>query len=114
MKSYEKAVANNPNDARLLFELDKIYEKNKVSSQKKYELLKNNNETARLRTETLLRFATRALEVGKYQEAIDIIENNTFPQLEGGREMQDTYLSASTLRALEYLNSNLLDILRKL
>lgn len=109
MQSYEKAVANNPNDARLLFELDEIYEKNKISSQKKYELLKDNNETARLRTETLLRFAIRALEVGKYQEAIDIIENNTFPQFEGGREMQDTYLSASTLRGLEYLNSNLLD-----
>lgn len=105
MSSYETAVANNPTDARLLFELDKIYEKNKVSSQKKYELLKDNNETTRMRTETLLRFATRALEVGKYQEAIDIIENNTFPQLEGGREMQDTYLSASTLRGLEYLNS---------
>ena len=108
MKSYEKAVANNPSDARLLFELDKIYEKNKVSSQRKYELLKNNNETARMRTETLLRFATRALEVGKYQEAIDIIENNTFPQLEGGREMQDTYLSATTLRGMEHLNSKLL------
>ena len=105
MKSYEKAVALNPNDPRLLFELDKIYEKNKVSSQRKYELLKDNNETTRMRTETLLRFATRALEVGNYQESIDIIENNTFPQLEGEREMQDTYLSAYTLRGMEYLDS---------
>jgi tetratricopeptide (TPR) repeat protein len=105
MKSYEKAVSMNPNDPRLLFELDKIYEKNKVSSQRKYELLKDNNETARKRTETLLRFATRSLEVGKYQEAIDLIENNTFPQLEGEREMQDTYLSAHTLRSMEYLDS---------
>ena len=108
LKSYEKAVAVHPNDPRLLFELDKIYEKNKVSSQKKYELLKSNSETAHLRTETLLRLATRSLEAGKYQEAIDIIENNTFPQLEGEREMQDTYLSAYTLRGIEYLNANLM------
>lgn len=108
MKSYEKAVALNPNDPRLLFELDKIYEKNKVSSDKKYDLLKENKETASKRTETLLRFATRSMEVGEYQEAIDLIENNTFPQLEGEREMQDTYLSAYTLRGMEYLDSNLL------
>ncbi|MGB3145392.1 MAG: tetratricopeptide repeat protein, partial [Maribacter sp.] len=104
MQSYEKAVTLNPNDPRLLFELDKIYEKNKISSEKKYELLKKNKETSGMRTETLLRFATRALEVGKYQEAIDIIENNTFPQLEGEREMQDTYLSAYTLRGIENLD----------
>jgi tetratricopeptide (TPR) repeat protein len=109
MKSYEKAVALNQDDPRLLFELDEIYEKNKISSQRKYDLLKNNTETARMRTETLLRYASRALEIGEYQESIDIIEDNTFPQLEGEREMQDTYLSAYTLRGMQYLDSKEID-----
>lgn len=109
MESYEKAVDLNPNDPRLLFELDKIFEQNKVASIKKYELLKENKSTARERTETLLRLATRAVEVGNYTEAIDVIENNTFPQLEGEREMQDTYLNAYTLRGMEYLEANSLN-----
>ncbi|WP_242158030.1 DUF5107 domain-containing protein [Aestuariivivens sediminis] len=109
MKRYEKAVALNSKDPRLLFELDEIYEKNRISPERKYQILKENQETASLRTETLLRFATRSLEAGKYQEAIEIIESNTFPQLEGGREMQDTYLSAYTLRGMDYLNTNALD-----
>lgn len=106
MESYEKAVDLNPNDPRLLFELDRIFEQNKVASNKKYDLLKDNKSTAGERTETLLRFATRAVEVGNYTEAIDIIENNTFPQLEGEREMQDTYLNAYTLRGMEYLEDD--------
>ena len=77
--SYEKAVACNSHDARLLFEIDELFEKNKVPTEKKYELLKENKETASLRTETLLRLATRSVEAGKYDEALDILLNNEFP-----------------------------------
>ena len=104
IKSMEKAVACNNKDPRLLYEMDELYEKSKASPEKKYELLKNNSETAKRRTETMLRLATRSVEVGKYDEALDILLNNEFPQFEGGREMQDTYLSAYTLRGLKYLH----------
>jgi len=105
LASYEKAVKCNSADPRLLFEMDELYEKNKVPSQKKYHLLKENSETAGRRTETLLRLATRSVEVGKYDEAIEILNNNSFPQFEGGREMQDTYLNAYVLRGLKQLNA---------
>ena len=105
MSSLEKAVENNPEDPRLLFELDNMYELNKVSTGKKYELLNANYTTAGKRSETLLRLATRSVESCAYGEAIDILENNHFPQFEGGREMQDTYLNAFTLRGMNYLNS---------
>ncbi len=104
MKSMEKAVACNSEDPRLLFEMDELYEKNKESSQKKYALLKNKSDTAKKRTESMLRLATRSVEVNKYDEALEILLNNEFPQFEGGREMQDTYLNAFTLRGLEYFN----------
>ncbi len=103
MASMEKAVECNADDPRLLFEMDNLYEKNKAASDKKYSLLKNNSSTAQRRTETLLRLATRSVEVGKYNEALGILLNNEFPQLEGAREMQDTYLDAYTLRGLKYL-----------
>jgi tetratricopeptide (TPR) repeat protein len=105
MKSMENAVACNSDDPRLLFEMDELYEKNKESSQKKYELLKNNSATAKRRTESMLRLATRSVEVGNYDEALDILLNNEFPQFEGGREMQDAYLNAFTLRGLNHLNN---------
>ena len=105
LASMEKAVVCNSDDPRLLFEIDLLYEKNKVSSQKKYELLKNNMQTAKRRTESLLRLATRAVEYSKYDEAIEILLKNSFPQFEGGREMQDTYLNAFSLRALQNFNT---------
>ncbi|MDZ7723073.1 MAG: DUF5107 domain-containing protein [candidate division KSB1 bacterium] len=105
MQSMERAVAANSSDPRLLFEMDELYEKNKESSQKKYALLKENKETVAERTESLLRLATRSVEVGKYNEALDILLNNEFPQFEGGREMQDTYLNAYTLRGLEFFGN---------
>jgi tetratricopeptide (TPR) repeat protein len=104
LASYEKAVVCNSNDARLLFEMDALYEKNKVSPEKKYALLQKNRETAAQRSESLLRLAGRSIEVGKYDEALDILLNNEFPQFEGGREMQDTYLNAYVLRGLKYFN----------
>ena len=107
--SYEKAVACNSHDARLLFEIDELFEKNKVPTEKKYELLKENKETASLRTETLLRLATRSVEAGKYDEALDILLNNEFPQFEGGREMQDTYLNAYVLRGILAYNQGQYD-----
>ncbi len=105
LASMERAVVCNSDDPRLLFEMDILYEKNKASSQKKYELLRSNVETVKRRTESLLRLATRAVEYGKYDEAIGILLNNSFPQFEGGREMQDTYLNAFILRGSERFNA---------
>ena len=105
LASMEKAVACTSHDPRLLFEMDRLYEKNKVPSQKRYELLKNNEDIAKQRSETLLRLATRAVEYGQYDEAIEILLTHSFPQFEGGQEMQETYLNAFILRGLERLNS---------
>ena len=101
LASLEKAVACYSDDPRLLFEIDELYEENKVSPQIRYALLKKNHKTAMRRTETLLREATRAVGVSKYDEALDILLNNYFPQFEGGREMRNTYLNAFVLRGKE-------------
>jgi exo-beta-1,3-glucanase (GH17 family)/Flp pilus assembly protein TadD len=105
VESMEKAVALNSDDPRLLFEMDKLYEQNRTSSQTKYALLKENEHIVQRRSETLLRLATRSVEVGKYDEALDIINNHVFPQFEGGREMQDTYLNALVLQGLRYMDA---------
>jgi exo-beta-1,3-glucanase (GH17 family) len=105
VESMEKAVALNSDDPRLLFEMDKLYEQFRASSLTKYALLKENESVVQRRSETLLRLATRSVEVGKYEEALSIIKNNVFPQFEGGREMQDTYLNALILQGLMYMDN---------
>jgi tetratricopeptide (TPR) repeat protein len=102
--SMEKALACNNNDPRLLFELDVLYEKNKVAPEKRYALLRANHATVARRSETLLREAMATVQVGKYDDALDILLNNYFPQWEGGREMQDAYLNAYVLRGLQWFD----------
>jgi len=103
LASMEKAVICNSDDPRLLFEVDVLNELNKVSPQKKYEFLKKNLVTVKKRSETLLRLATRSVEYGKYDEAINILTTNTIIESEGAREMQTDFLNAYTLRGLEYI-----------
>jgi tetratricopeptide (TPR) repeat protein len=106
-KDYGKALASmqqaakvNSSDARLLFELDELNELNKVSPKDKYEFLLTNYTTATQRGETLLRLITRAVEYGKYDEALKMLDSNSISETEGSRDIQNAYLNSYTLRAL--------------
>ncbi|MHC4569713.1 MAG: DUF5107 domain-containing protein, partial [Planctomycetota bacterium] len=50
--SYEKAVASNSRDARLYFELDRLYESGNVSLERRLALFENNHETAAQRNDS--------------------------------------------------------------
>jgi tetratricopeptide (TPR) repeat protein len=101
--SLENAVALNKEDPRLLFEVDVLYELNKFSPLKKYEFLKKNFATVKKRSDALLRLATRAVEFGEYDEAINLLTTNKINELEGAQERQDAFLNAHLLRSLEYM-----------
>jgi tetratricopeptide (TPR) repeat protein len=103
LASMEQAVACSKDDPRLLFEIDVLNELNRVSPRLKYELLKKNEKTARKRSETLLRLVTRAVEYGRFDEALKILETNAIVESEGAREMQNDYLNIYTLKALDLL-----------
>ncbi len=100
-----KAIACNNKDARLLYELDELNDLNKLSPKAKYDVLKKNIKVAKTRSETTLRLATRAVEAGKYLEAIDIMDNNFIIESEGAREKQDNYLNSYSILALDALKS---------
>ncbi|NJK87069.1 MAG: tetratricopeptide repeat protein [Bacteroidales bacterium] len=103
LASVEKAVACNNADPRLLYEVDALYDLNKMSPQKKYELLKKNFTTVKQRSETLLRLVTRSVEVGRYDEALNIMTNYAINESEGAREMQSAYLNCYTLRGMKFM-----------
>ena len=100
LASMKKAAEVNSDDARLLFEIDGLNELNKVSSKDKYEFLMKNYATVTKRGETLLRLITRAVEHGKYDEALNTLETNSIAETEGSRDIQNAYLNSYTLRAL--------------
>lgn len=97
----QQAFACNNKDARLLFELDELNDLNKLSPKEKYDFLKKNITLAKTRSETTLRLATCAVENGKYEEAINIMDNNFIIESEGARDMQDNYLDSYALLALK-------------
>ena len=76
--SMEKAAQCNSTDPRLLYELDVLYEKNKVAPQKRYAFLRNNFESVKKRSEALLRAAMTSVQVGKYNEALEILGSDGF------------------------------------
>ena len=100
LASMKKAAAANKEDARLLFEIDGLNELNQASPKDKYEFLMNNYATATKRGETLLRLITRAVEYGKFDEALKVLETNSISETEGSRDIQNAYLNSYTLRAL--------------
>ena len=100
LASMKKAAEVNNGDARLLFEIDGLNELNKVSPMDKYEFLMNNYATATKRGETVLRLITRAVEYGKYEEALNMLATNSIAETEGSRDIQNAYLNSYTLRAL--------------
>jgi tetratricopeptide (TPR) repeat protein len=95
-----KAAEVSSGDARLLFEVDGLHELVGLSPAEKYEFLVANYDTAKNRGETLLRLITRAVEYGKYEEALNMLETNSISETEGSRDIQNAYLNSYTLRAL--------------
>jgi tetratricopeptide (TPR) repeat protein len=104
LASLTKALEANNSDARLLFEIDGLNELNRLSPGDKYEFLMKHYATATKRGETLLRLITRAVEYGKYEEALNALETNSISETEGSRDMQNAYLNSYTLRALAEIN----------
>ena len=100
LASMMKAMDIYKGDPRLLFEVDGLNELNKVSPKDKYDFLMKNYATSTKRYETLLRLITRAVEYGKYDEALNALNTNNLYETEGSREIQNAYLNSYALRAL--------------
>ncbi len=117
LESITRANECNSSDPRLLFETDVIYNLNQVSAKEKYEFLIKNRKTAEKHYETLLRLITRAVEYGKYDEALDLLDSNDIIESEGAREKQSAYLNSYSLKAWNLLSRNrasaALDVMQK-
>jgi tetratricopeptide (TPR) repeat protein len=105
--SYEKAIALDPNDQRLFYELDVLYDAARVDPEKRLALLEkhhsvlhDNNVSDALAREVLL----LAL-VGRYGDALDVIGDSHFRQWEGVSKAYGTFVDAHLLRGLDHFGA---------
>jgi tetratricopeptide (TPR) repeat protein len=107
--SYEKAVARNRGDARLYFELDRLYEAGNVSLDRRLALFHGNHEIVAQRNDSFLREIMVLVLAGRYDEAIGYLADNHFHVREGGGGIHDVYVDGHLLRGSQHINEGRFD-----
>ena len=80
----EKAYALDESDARVLLELDQLYRKLNVGIEERLRFLDAHRETAFRRDDLYIEYVTLLNDLGRHQEAYDLIMAHTFHPWEGG------------------------------
>ena len=106
---YKKAIGYYENaleiksDARMLYELDILYEKANVDMDKRRLLFKENSAVASKRVDALTRQVLVNIQSEDYGEAVKLLHDNYFYRWEGGNEVREYYEDAHLLRGIQYL-----------
>ncbi|UCD49483.1 MAG: DUF5107 domain-containing protein [Phycisphaerales bacterium] len=103
--SYEKAVACDPEDARLFAELDRLYELGNTAPQVRLDLLRDHHATVVKRNDSFVREIMALVLTGHYDQAIEYLTNNHFHVREGGGGIHDVYVDAYLLRGIRRLRA---------
>ncbi len=83
-KAYEHAFALNPDDARLLFELDQLEKKLNSSPQARLERLHKNLDLVERRDDLTIEYITLLNMLGQYEAAFTMLMGRQFHPWEGG------------------------------
>lgn len=84
LSSLEKAFKLDPNNTRLVFELDTLYEKMNLSLNDRLKFLISNERLVEERDDSYIQLITLLNDTGKYQEAYKKIMAHNFHPWEGG------------------------------
>ncbi len=103
LSSYEKAFALNPEDSRVLMELDQLYKKLNKSPEFRLAFLEKNRAAAIERDDLYLEIAALKNFTGHYQEAYDLIMARKFHPWEGGEgKVSEQYIYSLVELAKRY------------
>ena len=83
-RALERAYALDPTDARVLMELDQLYKRLNVAHAERLALLDAHRDTAFERDDLYLEYATLLNQLGRYDEALRMIDARRFHPWEGG------------------------------
>jgi tetratricopeptide (TPR) repeat protein len=94
----EKADALDRSDPRFLFELDLLYEAGNVAPQKRLALFESNPSVATKRSDAMMQEAKVYLLLGRYDQAIQLLQAHRFHNWEGYGDIHNVYTDAYLLR----------------
>ncbi len=98
-------MACDPQDPRQYAELDALYDTVNADLEKRLALLERNHATVARRDDALLREISLLILVGRYERALELLENHHFRLWEGETGVHDVYADALLLRGQESLRT---------
>lgn len=101
---YEKALQLNPNDARVYYELDSLYEQKGETAKTRLAVMEKNQTAVEQRDDTLERELSLFVQSGQYDKAINQLTTRHFHTWEGGGNIHGVYVDAYLLRGMERMN----------
>ena len=103
VSSLEQAVAFQPTDARLLYELDLLCEAAGIEPASRLARLEQRAEIVRTRDDALTRMIILLIALGEQDRALDWLRGRQFHNWEGGGEIREVFVDALLTRGLRAL-----------
>jgi tetratricopeptide (TPR) repeat protein len=102
---YETAISLNRNDPGYILELDRLYEMNNETPEKRLALFTDNQEVVKQREDSYLRGIEVQILNGECDSALRSLETHTFLRQEGVVHLHDLFVDAHLLKGWEFLQS---------
>jgi tetratricopeptide (TPR) repeat protein len=103
--SLKQAVACDPHDAKLYAELDQMQRLVGADPQQRLALLEKSHATVAQRMDSALREILLNVLLGRYDQAIALLETSHFRRWEGDVGAHDAHIEAHLLRGLQRLQA---------
>ncbi len=102
---YLKSIGMRPDDQRLLYELDLIYDAGREDPENRLKILQDHHDIIAGNNvcDALSREVMLLVQLGRYDEALSVVENNRFKQWEGISKAYNSYVDAHLFLGLEEL-----------
>jgi tetratricopeptide (TPR) repeat protein len=103
--SLEKAVAIEPADARVLYELDMLSQQAGLAPEKRLARLESHQPAVLERDDAVQQQLALYVQLGQYDKALDVLARRHFHVWEGGGDIHNVYVDAHLLRGQETLKN---------
>jgi tetratricopeptide (TPR) repeat protein len=102
--AYEKSI-ECAKDARVITELDQLYEMGGIAPEKRLAMLEGNLDVAKQRDSSYARYLMVLVQVGRYDDAIKVLAEHHFHAREGSTDIREVYVDAYLLRCKQMMDA---------
>jgi len=102
---YDQAIKDNPDDALMFTESDKLYEAAGRPVAQRLKRLEANRKTVLKHDDAVMRLLTLYNQTGQYDKAIKLMDGRHFHLWEGGGQIHEIYTESHFMKGMKALNS---------